>query len=150
MQAPPSPESQIVGSSSEPRREFQTVISSARLTLVLAGWIWGEPAPPPIESKRNDQSGSAEEVEFAGSSVRHAAHALEQLLRNAYSRIIPIVTGRSCVSGQKRFERSMALFRKFIGWMLRSGGLRVRLAQVNCVGEFKGKGSGGVFGNDQR
>ena len=116
MQAPPSPESQIIDSSSEPHREFQTVISSARLTLVLAGWIWGEPAPPPIESKRNDQSGSAEEVECAGSSVRHAAHALEQLLRNAYSRIIPIVTGRSCVSGQKRFERSMALFRKFIGW----------------------------------
>ena len=34
--------------------------------------------------------------------------------------------------------------------MLRSGGLKVRLAQVNCVGEFKDKGSGRVFGNDQR
>ena len=34
--------------------------------------------------------------------------------------------------------------------LLRSGGLKVRLAQVNCVGEFKGKGSGRVFGNDQR
>ena len=34
--------------------------------------------------------------------------------------------------------------------VLRSGGLKVRLAQSNCVGEFKGKGSGGVFGNDQR
>ena len=36
------------------------------------------------------------------------------------------------------------------GWVLRSGGLKVRLAQVDCVGEFKGKGSGRVFGNDQR
>ena len=36
------------------------------------------------------------------------------------------------------------------GEMLRSGGLKVRLAQVDCVGEFKGKGSGRVFGNDQR
>ena len=35
-------------------------------------------------------------------------------------------------------------------WMLRSGSLKVRLAQDNCVGEFKGKGSGRVFGNDQR
>ena len=34
--------------------------------------------------------------------------------------------------------------------VLRSGGLKVRLAQVNCVGKFKGKGSGRVFGNDQR
>ena len=34
--------------------------------------------------------------------------------------------------------------------LLRSGGLKVRLAQVDCVGEFKGKGSGRVFGNDQR
>ena len=34
--------------------------------------------------------------------------------------------------------------------MLRSGGLKVRLAQVDCVGEFKGKGGGRVFGNDQR
>ena len=34
--------------------------------------------------------------------------------------------------------------------MLRSGGLKVRLAQVDYVGEFKGKGSGRVFGNDQR
>ena len=34
--------------------------------------------------------------------------------------------------------------------VLRSGGLKVRLAQGNCVGEFKGKGSGRVFGNDQR
>ena len=34
--------------------------------------------------------------------------------------------------------------------MLRSGGLKVRLAQVDCVGEFKGKGSGRVFGNNQR
>ena len=25
-------------------------------------------------------------------------------------------------------------------WVLRSGGLKVRLAQVDCVGEFKGKG----------
>ena len=41
---------------------------------------------------------------------------------------------------------SRVLFRT----VLRSGGLKVRLAQVNCVGEFKGKGSGRVFGNDQR
>ena len=34
--------------------------------------------------------------------------------------------------------------------LLRSGGLKVRLAQVDCIGEFKGKGSGGVFGNNQR
>ena len=34
--------------------------------------------------------------------------------------------------------------------VLRLGGLKVRLAQGNCVGEFKGKGSGRVFGNDQR
>ena len=34
--------------------------------------------------------------------------------------------------------------------LLRSGGLKVRLAQVDCVGEFKGKGNGRVFGNDQR
>ena len=34
--------------------------------------------------------------------------------------------------------------------LLRSGGLKVRLAQVDCVGEFKGEGSGRVFGNDQR
>ena len=34
--------------------------------------------------------------------------------------------------------------------MLRSGGLKVQLAQVDCVGEFKGKGDGKVFGNDQR
>ena len=34
--------------------------------------------------------------------------------------------------------------------MLRSGGLKVRLAQVDCVGEFEGKGGGKVFGNDQR
>ena len=34
--------------------------------------------------------------------------------------------------------------------LLRSGGLKVRLAQGNCVGEFKGKGSGRVFGNNQR
>ena len=34
--------------------------------------------------------------------------------------------------------------------MLRSGGLKVRLAQVDCVGEFKGDGSGRIFGNDQR
>ena len=34
--------------------------------------------------------------------------------------------------------------------LLRSGGLKVRLAQGNCVGEFEGKGSGRVFDNDQR
>ena len=34
--------------------------------------------------------------------------------------------------------------------VLRSGGLKVRLAQGNCVGEFKGKRGGRVFGNDQR
>jgi hypothetical protein len=34
--------------------------------------------------------------------------------------------------------------------VLRSGGLKVRLAQGNCVGEFKGKGRDGVFGSDQR
>ena len=33
--------------------------------------------------------------------------------------------------------------------MLRLGDLKVRLAQDNCVGEFKGEGSGRVFGNDQ-
>ena len=93
MQALPSSESQIVGNLSETRREFQPVSSSERLTLVLAGWIWGESAPPPIESKRCDESRSAEEVECTGSSVRHAARALEQLLRNACYRIIPIVTG---------------------------------------------------------
>ena len=37
-----------------------------------------------------------------------------------------------------------------ISQLLRSGGLKVRLAQVDYVGEFKGKGSGRVFGNDQR
>ena len=115
-QVPPSSEPQIVGSLSEPRREFQAASSSARLTLILVGWIWGEPAPPPIESEQNVHSGSTEEVECTISSVRHAAHALERLLRNADCRIIPIATGRSCVSGQKRFEGSMALFRKFIGW----------------------------------
>ena len=26
----------------------------------------------------------------------------------------------------------------------------MRLAQVDCIGEFKGKGDGKVFGNDQR
>ena len=36
------------------------------------------------------------------------------------------------------------------GMLLRSGGLKVRLAQVDCVGKFKGKGSDRVFGNDQR
>ena len=34
--------------------------------------------------------------------------------------------------------------------LLRSGGLKVQLAQVDCVGEFKGERSGRVFGNDQR
>ena len=34
--------------------------------------------------------------------------------------------------------------------LLRSGGLKVQLAQVDCIGEFKGKGDGKVFGNDQR
>ena len=34
--------------------------------------------------------------------------------------------------------------------LLRSGGLKVRLAQIDYVGEFKGKGDGKVFGNDQR
>ena len=34
--------------------------------------------------------------------------------------------------------------------MLRLGGLKVQLAQVNCVGELEGKGDGRVFGNDQR
>ena len=34
--------------------------------------------------------------------------------------------------------------------MLRSGGLKVQLAQGSCVDEFKGKGDGKVFGNDQR
>ena len=34
--------------------------------------------------------------------------------------------------------------------MLRSGGLKVRLAQVNCVGKFKGKRRDRVFGNNQR
>ena len=34
--------------------------------------------------------------------------------------------------------------------VLRSGGLKVRLAQVDYVGEFKDKGSGRVFGNNQR
>ena len=34
--------------------------------------------------------------------------------------------------------------------LLRSDGLKVRLAQSNCVGEFKGKGNGRVFGNDQK
>ena len=34
--------------------------------------------------------------------------------------------------------------------LLRSGGLKVRLAQGNYVGEFKGKGGGRVFRNDQR
>ena len=34
--------------------------------------------------------------------------------------------------------------------LLRSDGLKVRLAQGNCVGEFKGKGRGRVFGNHQR
>ena len=29
--------------------------------------------------------------------------------------------------------------------LLRSGGLKVRLVQVDCVGEFKDKGSGRVF-----
>ena len=117
-QVPLSSESHIVGSSSEPRRKFQTASSSVCLTLVLAGWIWGEPAPPPIESRQNDQSGSAEEVECTGSSVRHAVHVLWQLLRNADSRIIPIVTGRSCVSGQKHFEKSAVLFQMFIGWRI--------------------------------
>jgi hypothetical protein len=92
MQAPPSSDSQIIGSSSEPHREFQTSSSSACLTLILAGWIWGEPAPPLIESKQNDHSGSTEEVECTISSVCHAIHVLEWLLRNADSRIIPIVT----------------------------------------------------------
>jgi hypothetical protein len=91
-QAPPSSDSQIVGSSSEPCCEFQTSSSSTCLTLILAGWIWGEPAPPPIESKQNDHSGSTEEVECTISSVRHAVHVLEWLLRNADSRIIPIIT----------------------------------------------------------
>ena len=34
--------------------------------------------------------------------------------------------------------------------LLRSGGLKVQLAQGNCVGKFKGKGCGKVFGNNQR
>ena len=34
--------------------------------------------------------------------------------------------------------------------MLRSGGLKVQLAQGDYVGEFKDERSGGVFGNDQR
>ena len=35
------------------------------------------------------------------------------------------------------------------GRVLRSGGLKVRLAQGDCVGEFKGKGGDRVFGNDK-
>ena len=89
--ASPSLEPQIVGSTSEPRREFQAASASAGLTLVLAGWIWGEPAPPPIKSKQNDMSGSIEEVERTGNSVRHAAHVLEQLMRNMDFRVIPMV-----------------------------------------------------------
>ena len=34
----------------------------------------------------------------------------------------------------------------YLQTMLRLGGLKVRLAQGNCVGKFKGKGSGRVFG----
>ena len=34
--------------------------------------------------------------------------------------------------------------------LLRLGGLKVRLAQVDYVGESKGKEDGKVFGNDQR
>ena len=41
-------------------------------------------------------------------------------------------------------------FKDLIATVLRSGGLKVRLAQGKCVGEFKGKGGGRVFGNDQR
>ena len=34
--------------------------------------------------------------------------------------------------------------------VLRSGGLKVQLAQVDCVGECKSEEDGKVFGNDQR
>ena len=47
-------------------------------------------------------------------------------------------------------EPVVFVFKYVKGDLLRSGGLKVRLAQVDCVGEFKGKGSGRVFGNDQR
>ena len=95
-QAPPSSELQIVGSSSdasEPSREFQITSSSARPTLVLTGWIWGEPAPPPVKGKQNDKSGSIEEVERAGNSVRHNVHVLKPLLRDTDCRMIPIIMG---------------------------------------------------------
>jgi hypothetical protein len=92
-QASPSSEPQIAGSISDPCCEFHTASSSARLTLVLAGWIWGEPAPPPIKSKLNDRSGPSKEVKCTGNSVHHAVYVLEHLLRNMDSRIVYIVTG---------------------------------------------------------
>ena len=41
-------------------------------------------------------------------------------------------------------------FKQWWTTMLRLGSLKVRLAQVDCVGKFKGKGSGRVFGNCYR
>lgn len=61
--------SEPFGSSSKARREYHIASSYMYLTLVHAGWIWGEPAPSPRNSKQKGKPGMIGEVERTHESV---------------------------------------------------------------------------------
>jgi hypothetical protein len=65
----PREASEPFGSSSRTRSELYTAISYMRLTLAQTGWVWGEPAPSPINSKQGGQPRAAGEVEHMYETV---------------------------------------------------------------------------------
>jgi hypothetical protein len=82
-QAVPLPEPQGSGGSSQRPRESHIASPHMHLTMILAGWNWGDRAPIPLpstigEGKRRDES------------VCQAIQTLVRLLTNTFSRMIPI------------------------------------------------------------
>ncbi len=90
--------------------------SYMNLPLIIAGYEWGKKAPPPITIEKKGQPSTVGEAERGEQSVCQAIHMLVSWLIHACSRMIPRAMGRSYASEQARFERYMALFRKYIIW----------------------------------
>jgi len=115
-QTPPPPEPQGSSSTSMPGREFHMARSYMHLPLIIAGYEWGKKAPPPITIEKKGQPSTVGEAECREQSVCQAIHMLVSWLIHTCSRMIPRAMGRSYASEQVRFERYMALFRKYIIW----------------------------------
>ena len=141
------------GTTRSPLQFFLTDLGENKAIL---GYSWFAATQPKIDWKRGWIDSSQLPIIFRAPNAKWArftprtVNKPRPIMKDRY--YIGKVTVGNTTTEEKpnipdQYQRHAKIFSEQV---LRSGGLKVQLAQVNCVGEFKGKGSGRVFGNDQR